>query len=193
MENSETSFTSIAIDGAATYAKFRAVWGIIITFFIFCLTTYFGYSIYSTEDIYGSNVINGKVKDSTCTRNYKYDENTYNNNYRYDKNTQDAYDCSFNVLYNIDNNEYLKNQHTNNSMYYNPGSSVSLRYNKNDKTDVTMDTFTNSFKGKLIMFIGLFLLIGSLIYLYVIFNYKSIAVADTAINLISGTFNNRRY
>lgn len=160
------SLTSMGIDGLAGYAKFKAVISVFITFFIFCITSRLGYYIYKKEDIYENNLTKGRVQDSTCT---KYSSN--NNNW----------DCSMNLLYNINNNDYVKNNyHINSSTYYAPNTQIDLRYNKYDNRDITTDTFTNHFKGGLVIFIGFFIFMMSLIYLYTVFTWKIVAVASGA-------------
>jgi hypothetical protein len=179
MPGSEKSdFSTMAIDGVAAYAKFNALIGVFITFIIFCCTSYIGYYyFYNKEDIYDNNFTKGTVKDSTCT---KYRNNTKNSN-------DISWDCSMNLLYNINNNEYVQNYHTNSSTYYSPGSNIDLRYNKYNNNDITTDTYSNHFKGSVIMFIGFFLLLLSLIYTYSVFTWKIVAVTSGA-STLAGNF-----
>jgi hypothetical protein len=125
-----------------------------ITSTIFCILSYISYYIiYIKEDVYDNNFTKGIVKNSRCIRDI---DNKYN--------------CSMTLSYNINNNEYDTYHLTNSYTYYSPGSLIDLRYNKYDYKNITTDTYSNSFKGGIVMFFGFFMLIISLTFLYHMFD-----------------------
>lgn len=164
------SIASMAYDAAAAYARLRASIGLFITFIIFCITLSIGYGLYKKEELYENNLTKGIVQNSICGREI-----------------QNRYDCSINLLYNIDNNEYAQNYRTSSTKNYSPGELIDLRYNKNNKNDITTDTSNSRWSGIMIMIFGLFLLIIISLYTYSVFTWKIVAVADTASNL-AGNF-----
>jgi hypothetical protein len=183
MGSSDNNLASMAIDGSAAFAKGRAFFGmivgIIIGFGIFVLGIY----VYSSEDKYGNNQIKGSVKDSLCKEDYT-------------KKNKNSWDCSLNIQYNIDNTEYVKKDYAiqNSMKYYNPGNSIDLRYNTNNKNDITTDTWTNKTKAIIIIIISLFLIIGPVIWYYLVSKYKFLAVTDTAMFAMNNVFGfKRRY
>jgi hypothetical protein len=149
---------------AVSNARSEALNKFFITLIIFCILSYLAYYIYKTEDIYGNNFIKGRIINSTCIKDYN-----------------NRYDCNIDLLYNIDNNEYVGKNHTNSNTYYIPGSIIDLRYNKYDKKDITTNTDTNSFKAGIIMFFGLLLLLLSLKYLYNVFTSNTVPVTNPII------------
>lgn len=169
-EKSNTSDTLINI--GAGYSQFKAGIGLVIAFFIFIFTTYYGYTMYNTYDVYGENKIKGTVNDSKC--------NSYKNN-----NKSIEYDCSFNILYNIDNSNYKKHMDTYSTNNYSNGQQIDIRYNTYDKNDITTNTFSNQKIGVVAFFIGFFILIISGIYLYILLKYKYVAAGVTAMSAVS--------
>jgi hypothetical protein len=161
------SLSSMFMSGAIGYARFRAVGSVFMTFIVCCILSFIGYYIYNNEDAYDNNFTKGKVNHGTCT---KYDNNAF-------------WDCSMNLSYNINNNKYDKDFRTNSFTYYGPGSFIDLRYNKHDNNDITNDTYSNRFKGSIIIFVGIILLMMSLAYLYSVFTWDIVAVSDSAGNI----------
>jgi cytochrome b subunit of formate dehydrogenase len=144
--------------------------------------------MYNTNDVYGENKIKGTVKDSLC--------NSHKNN----NNKSIEYDCSFNILYNIDNTDYKKHMDTYNTNNYSNGQQIDVRYNTYDKNDITTNTFSNQKIGVIVFFIGFVILIISGIYLYVLLKYKYVDAGVTAMSAVStavstavSPFNNNRY
>ena len=164
-------FAETAYNGIASLGRAKAYIGFFIAFLIFCLTSYFGYYLYNSEDIYGKNFIKGKVKDSLCKKiqNYK------------------NYDCSLNIQYNIDTKEYESNNYLlpNSTKYYSQGNEIDLRYNTKDKNDITNDTWPNSSKGIGIMIFGLIILIFASIQLYIMITFEIAAVASGTADITS--------
>jgi hypothetical protein len=173
---SKSSIEYVA-DASAFFARGRAFFsmivGIIIGFIIFVI----GIFIFRSKDVYGNNQIKGTVKDSLCKEDYT-------------KKNNNNWDCSLNIKYNIDNVEYVKPnfQIYNSNKYYNPSNSIDLRYNTYDKNDITTDTWTNKTKAIILFIISIFLIIGPIVWYYLISKYKFLAVTDTAMFAINNIF-----
>jgi len=79
------------------------------------------------------------------------------------------YKCNFTLKYNIDNKEYIKNQETHGVEYYIDGQNINIKYNENDKYDITLNPNT---KGGIIMIIsGSIFLIVIIFLLYIFLDY----------------------
>ena len=159
-----TEILNTATSVAAKYAQFEAGIFLFIAIIIFCATTYFSYKIYKTTDIYGNNKVTGIVKDSQCTSYYATR-----------KSKVKSYDCSFNILYNIDNKDYIKKMNTNENTNYTNNKVINLRYNPNDKNDITTFTVNNSNLSKIIFTIGIFILIAAIIWFIVLMKNPNFA------------------
>lgn len=154
-----TEILNTASSVAAKYAQFQAGIFLFIAIIIFCVTTYFSYNINKSTDVYGNNKIIGIVKDSQCTSYYATK-----------KSNIPTYNCNFNILYNIDNKDYIKKMNTNEYTNYTNNKVVNLRYNPNDKNDITTITINNSNSNlsKIIFTIGIIFLIAAIIWLIVL-------------------------
>jgi preprotein translocase subunit SecG len=173
--NNTNSFTSLVFDGTAGYGKLMAVITFIFVLLLFLVAIYLvNRFLYKKEDVYDKNFTKGTVKDSTCTKYTNSDNNM-------------KWDCSMNLLYNINNNDYVKNYHISSSTYYTPDTKIDLRYNKYDNKDITTDTYSNTFKGNIIIFIVSIILLASIIQLYSVFKWKVVAAA-TGAGSLAGSF-----
>jgi nitrate reductase gamma subunit len=152
---------------------------IIIVFIIVSIVfIYVGYTIFNTEDVFGNNVISAYVLDSNCI----YKSKKSGRNYKY------WYDCDLILKYNIDNQEYTKNIKSSDRYYYN-GEKINIRYNKNNKNEITLSTYTNRFSGMIFMFIGFVLFI---ILTYVLFFGKiNDQSYDKKLDLTSKTYDKK--
>jgi len=165
------SFGQMALDGTAGYGQLITTVGFCFILFIFLLTVYLvNKYLYNKEDVYDNNYTQATVKDSKCTQYIKKTENTSDMNW----------DCSMNLLYTINNKNYVKDHHINSTTYYSPNTQIDLRYNKYDYNNITTDTYSNDFKGNVIIFIVFIFLILSSVSLYSVYKWKIVAAATGA-------------
>jgi hypothetical protein len=155
------------IDFFAYIAKIGAIFEIISGIFIgiifLCIAIYF----FRSTDVYGDNNIKGTVQNSLCKKMYS---------------KKNKWDCSFNILYNIDNTDYLKNNiNTNSSIIYIDGNSIDLRYNPNDKNDITTTTWTNTTLAYIFLILSLLSIILPICWYYFIKNNKNVAAISVLI------------
>jgi hypothetical protein len=169
------SFFNAGYSGTAMYGKFIAIKNFIIILIIYIIVIFSVNSfLYNKEDIYGENIIKGKINDSTCKKYTNYSSNSNSNG-------TTNWDCSLNIAYNIDNTNYEKKNHkTNSSTYYSPNSIVDLRYNKYDKNDINLDTWSYDYWGNIIILFSSIIFILAAINLISVFLFPPAAAATGA-------------
>jgi len=177
-DNNNSGIINDLYNTSAAVGKFKATVTFVFLLFVFiCILFLVNHFLYNKEDIYDNNLIKGTVKDSTCTKNSNNSNNSNNINW----------DCSTNILYNINNIDYVKkNFHTNSSTYYYPDSKIDLRYNKYDHNNITDNTYSNNFYGNVIIFFSFIILLLSGIQLISVYMFKPLAAASGA-GAIAGT------
>ena len=156
---------------SADYGKFVAIVSVVSTVVIFFIILFaVNYFLYSKVDPYGDKIIKGKIKDVSCNR---YTTFSGENN-----NAATKYDCSLDISYIIDNIDYNKKNHIiNSTTYYNKGSQIDLRYNKDDPNDITENTWTYNTIGNIIVFVFFIIMIFTIINLIGVLLFKPAAAA----------------
>jgi hypothetical protein len=138
-------------EGLGILGKLDGIMGILKGLFfgiiLICVSIY----LFRKEDVFGNNNIKGTVKNSLCTKHYSRKGRT-------------DWDCSFNILYNIDNKEYLKssndlNELDNSTLKYTDGDSINLRYNPNNKNNITTIPWTYKKIAMVLLIIAIFIII----------------------------------
>lgn len=173
------SFLNAGYNGSAIYGKIIAIQNFIGFLILYIIVIFsVNHFFYKKEDIYGENIIKGKINESICRKNTTFTTSS-------DRNTMTTnYDCSMNISYNIDNINYDKKNHkTYSTTYYPPNSIVNLRYNKYDKNDITTDTWSSNFIGNIIIIFFSIILIISLISTINVFLFQPAAAATGAASL----------
>ena len=178
IEDTKTDWMSIfkaGYKGTAMYGTFLAGKNFIISLLIFIGIIFLvNYVLKTNEDIFGNNFITGKIKESTCKKFIKDPRNSSNINW----------DCSMNILYNINNINYEKKNHNITSdTYYDPNSNINLRYSKYDKNDITENTWSYDYWGNIIILFSSIILLFSFINLISVFLFPSAAAATGAASL----------
>jgi len=169
MPGTDSNLDKLA-NASAFLGKADAIWDIIVGAFFSIIC--FGFSIYlfKKEDEYGNNKIKGTVINSLCTQ-YKTKKNRNN------------WDCSLNIQYNIDNNQYLKNNYDleNSTKKYNNGDSIDLRYKTDDKNVITHQTYSNKTLAIILMVISFFLIVIPVVWYILLTKSKNLATAAGAV------------
>jgi hypothetical protein len=165
---------------SADYGKFVSVIGFVITLILFIAVLYgVNFFLYSRVDPYGEKIIKGKIKDVSCNR--------YTTSSGEKNNITTNYDCNLDISYNINNIDYNKKNHIiNSTTYYNKGSIIDLRYNKDDPNDITENTWSYNNIGNIIVIVFFIIMIFSIINLIAVFLFKP-AAAAVGIASLGGT------
>jgi hypothetical protein len=143
-------------------AIFDIILGIFVGIIFLCIAIY----LFISTDVY-DNHTKGTVQNSLCKKMFS---------------KKDKWDCSFNILYNIDNTEYLKNNvNTNSRIRYIDGNSIDLRYNPNNKNEITTTTWTNKTLAYLFLILSLLSIIVPICWYYFIKNNKNLAAVSVLI------------
>lgn len=177
-DNKDSGWMSIfnaGYSGTAMYGKFISVRNFLIVLIIYIIVIFaVNKLLYEKQDIYEENYIKGTVKDSTCKKIIKDVKNSSTINW----------DCSMNILYNINNINYEKKNHNITSdTYYDPNSNINLRYSKYDKNDITENTWSYDYWGNIIILFSSIILLFSFINLISVFLFPSAAAATGAASL----------
>lgn len=161
------------VSASQAYGSFRAhISTIIITFIgvigiICCLVMLLKTIKYKT--------ISGRIENANCKQ-------THNNN---DNSNQILYNCNLEVNYTIDNKRFNENIDKISSFKYKSNTPVKLSYNKNDKTDISLDiAMTRWVSGIIIIFLA-FIMVMSHINLHMVKTNKDIAGVEGALGFIS--------
>jgi hypothetical protein len=158
-------------DGAAKVSVFGAYVRVGFASFIFLILLFISYLIYTNDKKYNGNAY-AYVQDTKCNT-------TYTNN-------KSSTTCSLDIIYDIGNQRY--NNKINTNIKYNKGDTLNIRYDNNNRYDITNNG--SPIMGIVIMLvIGVLILGASLIHLYTVKNFKFIAAAETATSLVSGVSN----
>jgi len=156
---------------SADYGKYAAIVSCVFTVILFiCVLYAVNYFLYSKVDPYGEKIIKGKIKDVSCNRytTFSGEKNNATTNY----------DCSLDIEYDINNINYNKKNHIiNSSTYYNKGSRIDLRYNKDDPNDITENTWSYNNIGNLIVFVCFIIMIFAIVNLIGVILFKPAAAA----------------
>lgn len=160
------------VSASQAYGSFRAHMStIFITFFgvigiICCLVM-----LYKTMKY---NTISGRIENANC-------KETHNN----DNSNELLYNCNLDIKYTIDNKKYNENINKITSFKYKSNTPVKVSYNKNDKTDISLNiAMTRWVSVGIIIFLA-FLMVMSHINLHMVKTNKNIAGAEGALNFIS--------
>ena len=160
--------------------KLDAIWDIIVGVFFGIICLCISIYLFRTEDAYGNNKIKGTVKNSLCNKHYTRKNRIY-------------WDCSFNIMYNIDNNEYLKSSNDldnldNSKKKYTDGDLIDLRYNPNNKNDITTIPWTYKKIAMVLMIISFFLIVIPIAWYILITRNKTLATVAGGITVAKGIF-----
>lgn len=161
--------------GAATFGKIRAWIGVVIAFIIGGFLIYLGVKMVMNVPKRIATV-NAKVIDSD--KNYttiKCIPNVVNN--------KTTYSCNFQLMYNINNIDYILD-FASSSNTYNGLSSTTLYYDPNDINNISLISDNEKSTGYLFLGIAAFIIICSLIYLYIIYKVKFFAAATGAVGAV---------
>jgi flagellar basal body-associated protein FliL len=132
------------------------------------------YSIYlfKKEDEYGNNKVKGTIINSLCT-----EHKTRKNRIKWD--------CSLNIQYNIDNIQYSNNnfKSDNSRKKYIDGDSIDLRYNPNDKTKITDNTFTNKTLAIILIIASIFIIVIPIVWYFLVTKNKTLATVSSSLTV----------
>jgi hypothetical protein len=164
------SFEKDLYSGAQSFGKIRAVFGVIFGTLFGIIAIIAGILLIKHKKKRTSSVIgnvvdqNGKSIPIQCISTV-------------DENNNSMYNCNFQVSYSINNQNYSHPFNTS-SIYYNGLSQVTLYYDPDSPGDVSLDIDDYHKTGYIFIGIGIFILISSWVYLWIIMKYKFAAAAN---------------
>lgn len=157
--------------GAATYGRINAIIGSI-----------FGTIIGVLMILGGIGLIKRKTKrDKTVKATITNDTDCYGHS----ENNNTTWNCNLSLAYNIDGKDYTTSISSSSSIKYEKGNTVTLYYNPDNVSEIDLVSDNTHIIGWVVLVIGIFLLISTWVWLYIVYKSK-FAAASGGVAALAG-------
>lgn len=167
---SKSDLGSELYSGAAAYGRINAIIGVIFGTIIGILMILGGIGLIKRKTNRTKTIKATITNDPGCSG--------------HSENNNTIWDCNLSLSYNIDGKDYTTSISSSSSTKYDKGNTVTLYYNPDNVSDVDLVSDNTHVIGWVILVIGIFLLISTWVWLYIVYKSKFAAAAGGATALV---------